>query len=214
MFNKVCKRIDIAIKYLLCYLKWPNLYKKNIFVEPSSYLGTNTKIGVGTNINGKSYIDSDKNCSVIIGKHCAIAHNFRVRVKDHAICYPNMQLKLNTSLSLSPSTLTKYKYNNITVGNACWIGDNVIILPGGSVGNGVVLAAGSIVTKHIPSYSIAAGIPAKVIKSRVGNKNIEKLLENISWWDWDLEQMIQNKDFFLVDISNEQAENKLKRYLP
>lgn len=54
----------------------------------------------------------------------------------------------------------------VIIGNDVWIGARVIILPGVHIGNGCVIAAGSVVTKNIPDYTIAAGIPACVIKKR------------------------------------------------
>lgn len=52
----------------------------------------------------------------------------------------------------------------IVIGNNCWFGDRVFVMPGVTIGDGVVIGAGSIVTKNIPSNSIAVGVPAKVIK--------------------------------------------------
>jgi lipopolysaccharide O-acetyltransferase len=52
----------------------------------------------------------------------------------------------------------------ITIGEGCWIGQNVIVLPDVNIGDKCVIGANSVVTKDIPSYSIAVGMPAKVIK--------------------------------------------------
>lgn len=60
----------------------------------------------------------------------------------------------------------------ITIGDDCWIGVKVTFLDGARVGKGCVIAAGSIVRGDIPEYSVVAGVPAKVIKSR-RNKNNE-----------------------------------------
>ena len=61
----------------------------------------------------------------------------------------------------------------ITIGNDVYIGNNVILLPGVSIGNNVVIGAGAVVTKNIPSNSVAVGVPAKVIKS--ADEYLEKL---------------------------------------
>lgn len=61
----------------------------------------------------------------------------------------------------------------ITIGNDVYIGNNVILLPGVSIGNNVVIGAGAVVTKNIPSNSVAVGVPAKVIKSA------DEYLENL-----------------------------------
>lgn len=57
----------------------------------------------------------------------------------------------------------------VRIGADVWIGANCLILPGVSIGEGAVVAGGSIVTKDIPAYAIAAGIPARVIRDRAGS---------------------------------------------
>ena len=57
----------------------------------------------------------------------------------------------------------------IKIGKDCWIGSGVKILDGVTIGDGCIIAAGAVVNKDIPEYSIAGGIPARVIKSRKDN---------------------------------------------
>ena len=52
----------------------------------------------------------------------------------------------------------------INIGNDVWIGGNVTILPGGTIGNNVVVAAGAVVTKDVPAYSVVGGNPARILK--------------------------------------------------
>jgi acetyltransferase-like isoleucine patch superfamily enzyme len=52
----------------------------------------------------------------------------------------------------------------VSIGDDCWIGGNVSILPGVKIGNGCTIGAGSVVTKSIPAYSVAVGSPARVIR--------------------------------------------------
>lgn len=54
----------------------------------------------------------------------------------------------------------------VTIGNDGWIGQRVMIMPGVTIGDGCIIAAGAVVTKGIPPYSIAGGVPARVLKSR------------------------------------------------
>lgn len=61
----------------------------------------------------------------------------------------------------------------ITVGDNVYIGNNVIILPGVTIGSNVVIGAGAVVTKDIPNNSVAAGVPARVIKT--ADEYLEKL---------------------------------------
>ena len=58
-----------------------------------------------------------------------------------------------------------YPAKTVTLRNGCWIGANVVILPGVTVGKNSVIGAGSIVTKSVPDYCVAVGNPAKVIKT-------------------------------------------------
>ena len=55
---------------------------------------------------------------------------------------------------------------DIVVGNDVWLGSNSVVLAGVTIGDGTVIAAGSVVTKDIPEYVIAGGVPAKIIKDR------------------------------------------------
>jgi len=57
----------------------------------------------------------------------------------------------------------------IHVGNDVWIGTRVIILPGVSIGDGAIVAAGSVVTRDVPAFAVVAGVPARLIKYRNGN---------------------------------------------
>lgn len=57
----------------------------------------------------------------------------------------------------------------VYIGDDCWIGRRAIIMPGVTIGDGCVIAAGAIVTHDIPQYSVVAGVPARIIKSRIKN---------------------------------------------
>ncbi len=83
----------------------------------------------------------------------------------------------------------------IRIGNDVWIGANVILTPGICVGNGAVLAAGAVVTKDVPPYAIVGGVPAKVIRYRFTEAEIEKF-ERIAWWDWELAKIYENLELF------------------
>jgi serine acetyltransferase len=63
------------------------------------------------------------------------------------------------------------------------------------VGNGVIIAAGSIVTKDIPDYAIVGGVPAKIIKYRYNENEIIKL-NQLKWWDFPEEILQQNSESF------------------
>ncbi|MBT8276145.1 MAG: CatB-related O-acetyltransferase [Bacteroidia bacterium] len=97
--------------------------------------------------------------------------------------------------------MTKYKTNERTIiGNDVWIGKNVIILGGVTIGNGAIIAAGSVVTRDVPHYHIAAGVPAKSIRQRFSDKVVEELLE-LEWWNKSEDEIEKLRPLFEKDLS-------------
>ena len=60
------------------------------------------------------------------------------------------------------------------------------------------MAAGSVVTRNVDPYTVVAGAPARIIKKRFSDSQIEELLK-IRWWDWPEEDIVKNIDFFYQD---------------
>jgi acetyltransferase-like isoleucine patch superfamily enzyme len=87
----------------------------------------------------------------------------------------------------------------VVIGNDVWIGQNVIIMSGVTIHDGAVVAAGSIVTKDIEAYAVYGGNPAKLIKYRFKEEQIEELLK-IQWWYWDDEKV---KEFIPLLLSDD-----------
>jgi chloramphenicol O-acetyltransferase type B len=77
------------------------------------------------------------------------------------------------------------------IGNDVWIGAEAMIMPGVKIADGAVIGARSLVTKNIGPYEIWGGNPAKMIKKRFCDEDIQKLLD-IKWWDWDIETIKKN----------------------
>jgi acetyltransferase-like isoleucine patch superfamily enzyme len=71
----------------------------------------------------------------------------------------------------------------IIIGNDVWIGQDALILSGVTIGDGAVIAARAVVTKNIEPYSIVAGNPARVIRKRLLEEAIARLLA-VAWWAW------------------------------
>ena len=188
--------------------KFSKYKKKDIRIHPQSRIGKFTTIGYGTKMTGFALIASTEEAPVTIGKYCTVAHNLRIRTRNHYTGYANMQHTLQRRHGFPSTTITK---GPITIGNAVWIADNVIILSGVEIGDGAVLGAGSIVTTNIPPYAIAVGNPAKVIKKRFKEQIIKQLLD-IRWWDWSEDKIARNKNFFSTDFNNIQLEDSFDIY--
>lgn len=112
-------------------------------------VGKNGKLIIknGTYINRNTLIIANK--LVEIGKDCKISWDVIIMDSD---LHP---MPGETQLNDKP----------VIIGNNVWIGCRAIILKGVNIGDGAIIAAGSVVTKDIPEYSIAAGVPAKVISN-------------------------------------------------
>lgn len=83
----------------------------------------------------------------------------------------------------------------VNIGNDVWIGANVIILPGVTIGDGSIIAAGAVVTKDVDDYAIVGGVPAKVIRYRF-NKDQITVLKKMAWWNWTHKKIEDNIELF------------------
>jgi len=133
---------------------------------------------------------------LIIGRFCAIARGvkFIMNGANHKLSgistYP-FQIFANGWESFAPAE-EEFPYKGDTViGNDVWIGYEALIMPGVQIGNGAVISARSVVTKDVPAYSIVGGNPAKVIRQRFTDEEIETL-EAIAWWDWPVEKITRH----------------------
>jgi virginiamycin A acetyltransferase len=77
---------------------------------------------------------------------------------------------------------------NTIIGNDVWIGYDATIMPGVNIGDGAIIATKAVVTKDVAPYSIVGGNPAKEIKKRFSQEEIDFLLD-IQWWDWSMEKI-------------------------
>lgn len=169
------------------------LYDKKLNLRINKW----TQIDSTTQIGSNALVAGFKDARVKIGKYCDIAENFRIRPRNHSICFANVQRRLNRETH--NVNLSVFK-GDVSIGNACWIGDNVTILPGVSVGNGCVIGAGAVVADDLPAYAVCVGVPAKVIKYRF-SEDVCESLEDIKWWNWNHDKIMANSEFFNTDLT-------------
>ncbi len=120
-------------------------------------------------INPPFYCDYGKNIEVgknfFANYNCTILDVGKVRIGDYCQLAPNVAI-YTAGHPLHPAARNSlYEYGiDVTIGNNVWIGGNVVILPGVRIGDNTVIGAGSVVTKDIPAWSVAAGNPCRVIR--------------------------------------------------
>ncbi len=132
------------------------------------------------------------NARITIGKYCSIAKDVKI------IAGGNHRMDYVSTFPFKIFFNFPGKYDNlqfskgpITIGNDVWIGYGATIMSGVTIGDGAVVAANSLVTKDVPAYAVVAGNPAKIVKYRFSEKEIEALLA-IKWWDWPIEKILDN----------------------
>jgi len=145
---------------------------------------------------------------LIIGKFVQIGHGTQfitssaVHQMDGFSSYPFAVFGGSFREAYTPNWPNK---GDTIIGNDCWFGHNSLIMPAVHIGDGAIIASGSVVTKNVPPYTIVGGNPAKPIRQRFDDETIKALLE-IKWWDWPVETITKNiKHIVAKDINKLQA---------
>ena len=176
----------------LCFLK--NIIKNpNIIVGDYTYYDDfETVENFEKNVKYHFDFVGDK---LIIGKFCMIASgvtfimNGANHLTDAISTYPFAIFQNGWEDAMEGKSYpTK---GDTIVGNDVWIGYNVTIMAGVTIGDGAIIATNSTVTKDVAPYSVVGGNPAKEIKKRFSEEKIERLLD-LKWWDWDMEKITAN----------------------
>ena len=108
-----------------------------------------------------------------INKLCFLDGNGGIEIGADTLISPGVQCLSGNHIIDDPDVPIKYQgtaYGKVTIGKDCWLGTNAVVLPGVTIGRGAVVGAGAVVTRDIPEYAIALGIPARVVGHR-GDKD-------------------------------------------
>ena len=127
------------------------------------------------------------------GAYCSVGCDLIVRRRDHPIDRISQSpLFYNRALGLlRRDTIQDDRDNPLTIGNDVWIGDRVTILSGCQhIGDGAVIAAGAVVTKNVPAYTIVGGVPAKRIRRRYSEET-EARIKTSRWWSLSLSELLE-----------------------
>src|SRR5699024_9254601 len=144
--------------------------------------------------------NSDLPINTVVGRYSSIAHNVQRLHGNHPIerfttsmlTYDKNVLAFNDYLATKDIEVMKTDFTHhgipngspVIIGNDVWIGQDVkFISTGVTIGDGAIVAAGALVTKDVPPYAIVDGVPAKVLRYRFSEEQIEKHLA-LKWWQY------------------------------
>lgn len=172
MIHKIFLNETIAKKILFFYFTFRKIkmlwYRQSLGlknVSPSFYMGGKSSVSKDFIADDFSFIGS--NCligpKVKIGRFSMLANNVSIVGSDHLFSDPK------TPIIFSGRPILK----ETVIGEDVWIGAFSIILSGINIGDGSIIGAGSVITKNIPPYSVYAGVPARFIKMRFTEIEIE-----------------------------------------
>ncbi|MDF2944234.1 MAG: acetyltransferase [Herbinix sp.] len=131
-------RIEVYKVKHICGRKNPLIeIGNNVNIQPNCHIGCINHIKIG---NG-----------VVIASNVSILDHFHGNIDTN-------------ELDITPAKRQLVSKGEIIIGDNVWLGENVVILPNVRIGKGAIIGAGAVVTKDIPEYSVAGGIPARVIK--------------------------------------------------
>ena len=179
------------------------VYLKNVITDPSITVGDYTMYNdfvndpVGFERNNVLYHYPINRDRLIIGKFCSIAcgAKFLFNSANHTLSslstYPFPLFFEEWGLKKRNVAASWDNKGDIVIGNDVWIGYEAVIMAGVTIGDGAIIGARAVVTKDVPSYTVAGGIPAKPIKKRYPEETIAALSE-LKWWNWPEERIAQN----------------------
>lgn len=130
---------------------------------------------------------------LVIGRFCAIARGVRFimnganHLMDGVSTYPFWIFGGGWEGS-QPAPERLPSRGDTIVGHDVWLGYQALVMPGVRIGNGAIVAAGSVVASDVPAYAIVAGNPARVVRRRFDDADVE-LLEELAWWDWPVQDI-------------------------
>ncbi len=165
---------DTYIGMKLRHIYWTNRLRssgKNLQFRKGSGIGYPNLIDVGDNfiLGNSSLITANSSYGIFVGNNVSIARNVLIHSANHSfdeINIPIMQQKI-----ISPKLEYNNKFYSVIIKDNVWIGSQSVLLPGTVIESGCVISSGSIVSGNFPENSLIMGNPARVIKSRIVNKD-------------------------------------------
>jgi phosphonate metabolism protein (transferase hexapeptide repeat family) len=184
-----------------------------------STLGQYVEIGEGARIvesrlGDYSYTDRYADIAYsTLGKFVNVAAFTRINPSEHPYQRASLHHFMYRSSYYWPSEPDEAEVFNwrrsrpVAIGHDTWIGHGAVVMKGVTIGDGAIIASHSVVTKDVAPYTIAGGVPAKLIKLR-HPKVIGERLQALAWWDWNHDTLHDA----LADFRALSAEAFLEKY--
>jgi phosphonate metabolism protein (transferase hexapeptide repeat family) len=170
------------------------------FIHPTasvrdSTFGAYCEVGARTSVaesrfGDYSYVVNDSQIIYSeIGRFCSIAAQARLNPGNHPLDRVALShfTYRSSAYGLGDDDASFFDWrrsHRVTLGNDVWIGHGATVLPGVSIGNGAAIGAGAVVSRDVPPFAVAVGVPAKVTRLRFPPE-IVAALERIAWWEWE-----------------------------
>lgn len=133
-----------------------------------------------------------------VGNYCSLAGTYILgggHPPDRVTTYP---IRIMTRMEGFGEDGFPQKVGDTVIGSDCYVGWGCMLLSSVKIGDGAIVGSGALVTKDVPPYAIVGGNPAKVIRYRYDEAQIDALLE-IKWWDWPEEEIKAAADLLSGD---------------
>ena len=142
--------------------------------------------------------------NIVIGNYCSFARDVSLFPCDHPMnLFTTHPITYDTYSSGAKEKRQFGDIPSMTIGHGVWFGQNSVVLSGcKKIGNGAVIGAGSVVTHDVPPYAIVVGNPAKILRYRLTDEQIEAV-EASQWWLLDKNKLNERMDDLLKITWNE-----------
>ncbi|MBP0965272.1 MAG: CatB-related O-acetyltransferase [Oscillospiraceae bacterium] len=216
---------------------------KSTVIEAPCYIGGSQIetgfIGAFTQINMRS-VRNVKNCCVIeareIGRFCMIAYNVNIGLVGHPTEFlsPHLMFRYDLKSQYAQDFISQHDMQNEAImrekyiaastkkklpiiGNDVWIGYGATVLNGVTIGDGAIAAAGAVVTRDVPPYTIVGGNPARIIRQKFSDNIVERLVK-LKWWDYGPDILtgldISSPELCIDELEERAASGAYKKYDP
>jgi acetyltransferase-like isoleucine patch superfamily enzyme len=145
-------------------------------------------LGPNNTISARIWTDVHGDERLCVGSYCSLGGTYILGGNHGPDRVTTYALRIYWGLDGAGQDGVPVPTGDTVVGNDVWTGEACVIMPGRTIGDGAIVAAGAVVTKDVPPYAIVGGNPAKLIRYRFGDEQIAALLE-IRWWDWPEEKV-------------------------